>query len=186
MNVPTISTRRLDLVWMPPAFIEAVLEDRRAEAEDILGAWVPGEFPGTSAHWLDVRRRQMIADPTTAQWLTRAMVVREPREMVGHLGFHARPDKRNAVEIGYTVFGAHRRQGYALEAATSLIEWAARTHGIATIVASVSPDNEPSLSLVRKLGFHDTGNQQWDDEDGLELIFELSAPSTHLREAVEP
>jgi len=36
----------------------------------------------------------------------------------------------------------------------------------------VSPDNEPSLNLVRKLGFAQTGSQI-DEIDGLELVFEL-------------
>ena len=176
MKVPTISTPRLDLVWMSPAFIEAVLEERRLEAGEILGALVPPEFPGKSARGLAMRRKQMLDDPTAARWLTRAMVLREAgRPMIGHLGFHAKPDERNTIEIGYTVFADHRRRGYALEAARSLIGWATRAHGIERIVASVSPNNEPSLTLIRKLGFNDTGNQQWDDEDGLELIFELSA-----------
>jgi RimJ/RimL family protein N-acetyltransferase len=36
----------------------------------------------------------------------------------------------------------------------------------------VSPDNEPSLAIVRKFGFVRTG-EQLDAEDGLEHIFEL-------------
>jgi RimJ/RimL family protein N-acetyltransferase len=39
-------------------------------------------------------------------------------------------------------------------------------------VASTSPGNEPSLAVIRKLGFTQTG-EAWDDEDGLELVFEL-------------
>jgi hypothetical protein len=33
-----------------------------------------------------------------------------------------------------------------------------------------------SLGIVQRLGFVQTG-QQWDDEDGLELVFELEATS---------
>jgi hypothetical protein len=32
--------------------------------------------------------------------------------------------------------------------------------------------NAPSLAIVRRLGFVQTG-EYWDDEDGLELVFEL-------------
>jgi len=36
----------------------------------------------------------------------------------------------------------------------------------------VAPNNEPSLGLIRKLGFVQTG-VQWDEIDGQELVFEL-------------
>ena len=52
------------------------------------------------------------------------------------------------------------------------MDWARDRHGITRFVASVAPTNEPSLAIVRGLGFVDTG-RHWDDEDGLELEFEL-------------
>jgi RimJ/RimL family protein N-acetyltransferase len=42
------------------------------------------------------------------------------------------------------------------------------------VIASVSPENAPSLAVIRKLGFEQTG-EQWDEEDGLELVFERAA-----------
>jgi L-amino acid N-acyltransferase YncA len=53
----------------------------------------------------------------------------------------------------------------------------AEGQGIHDFVASVSPDNAPSLAIVHKLGFVQTGDQ-WDEEDGLELVFELSRRTT--------
>ena len=41
-------------------------------------------------------------------------------------------------------------------------------------VASVAPDNEPSLAIVRKLAFEHVG-EHWDEEDGRELEFRLEA-----------
>jgi RimJ/RimL family protein N-acetyltransferase len=97
--------------------------------------------------------------------------------MIGHAGFHGPPGVNgpadpDAVELGYTVFPEERGRGYATEAARALVDWAAEAHGIRRFVASVAPGNEPSLAVVRKLGFVETGSQ-WDDEDGLELVFEL-------------
>jgi RimJ/RimL family protein N-acetyltransferase len=54
--------------------------------------------------------------------------------------------------------------------------WATSAHGIRRFVASVSPTNQPSLAIVRKLGFLQTG-VQWDGEDGEELVFELELPA---------
>jgi len=74
--------------------------------------------------------------------------------------------------VGYSVFDPYRRRGYATEVVRALIDWASREHGIHHFVASISPGNEPSLALVRRLGFKHTG-QHWDEEDGEELEFEL-------------
>ena len=52
------------------------------------------------------------------------------RGMLGHIGFHGRPDGRGAAELGYTVLPPFRRRGYALEAAQGLMDWAAREHGV--------------------------------------------------------
>jgi RimJ/RimL family protein N-acetyltransferase len=97
--------------------------------------------------------------------------------VVGHAGFHGPPgvnarDAAGAVEVGYTIFPQHRGRGYARQAALALVDWARREHGIRRFLASVAPGNEPSLAVVRRLGFVQTG-ERWDAEDGLELVFEL-------------
>jgi L-amino acid N-acyltransferase YncA len=53
----------------------------------------------------------------------------------------------------------------------------AREHGVRSFVASVGPGNEPSLRLVRGLGFVEVG-RHWDDEDGEELELVLDDPPT--------
>jgi RimJ/RimL family protein N-acetyltransferase len=40
--------------------------------------------------------------------------------------------------------------------------------GVVEVNASVGPDNEPSLRLLRRRGFVVTG-EHWDEEDGREL-----------------
>jgi RimJ/RimL family protein N-acetyltransferase len=114
----------------------------------------------------------MREDPNAQQWLVRAMVLRETgRRMAGHIGFHG-PPVDGAAELGYTVFPEYRRRGYALEAATALMDWAQKTHGVRRFIVSVSPSNGPSLALAAKMGFAKTG-EQMDEVDGLEYVFEL-------------
>lgn len=148
------------------------------EAGRLLGARVPADWPDEhDARFLRLRLEQLRRDPKTQAWLVRAVIVRGEGAMVGHAGFHGPPGvngpgKPEAVELGYTVFPEFRGRGYATEVGRALIDWAAKAHGIRQFVASVAPGNEPSLAVVRKLGFVETGDQ-WDDEDGLELVFEL-------------
>jgi [ribosomal protein S5]-alanine N-acetyltransferase len=96
--------------------------------------------------------------------------------MIGHAGYHGPPGVNakgapDAVEIGYTVEERYRGRGYATEAAAELLR-RAEERGVRHFVASTAPDNEPSLAIIRKLGFTQTG-EAMDEEDGLELVFEL-------------
>jgi RimJ/RimL family protein N-acetyltransferase len=76
------------------------------------------------------------------------------------------------AEIGYELLPEARGQGYAIEAVRGAFDWATREFGIRHFRASVAPGNQRSENLIRKLGFVHTG-QQWDEQDGLELVYEL-------------
>jgi ribosomal-protein-alanine N-acetyltransferase len=167
---------------MSPQFIEAILDGRRSEARELAGFDFPGGWPRGDERFLALRLEQMRKDPAVQQWLVRAMVLPETRQMVGHCGFHGPPgingpEDPDAVEVGYTVLLPQRRRGYASEAVLAMIEWASTEHGIKRFIASISPSNHPSIGLVTKLGFRQTGTQ-WDEEDGEELVFTLEKPAT--------
>ena len=68
------------------------------------------------------------------------------------------------------------------EAAAALVDWARSVHGIRRFLASIAPGNEPSTMVVTSLGFVHAG-QRWDEEDGLELVFELDLEYSTKREA---
>jgi RimJ/RimL family protein N-acetyltransferase len=171
----TVKTERLELVWLSPQLLEAILDGRHDE----LGFAVPDDWPDAhDRRFLAFRLRQMGADEALGRWLVRGIVLPETRELIGHVGFHGPPGINSlkapdAVEVGYTIFPEHRRNGYATEAVAGLLDWA-RAQGIHRFVASVGPGNEPSLAIVRRLGFREVG-RHWDDEDGEELEFELAA-----------
>jgi [ribosomal protein S5]-alanine N-acetyltransferase len=174
--VKPIRTNRLALFPLSPVFLDALVEGRRDEAEAALGLELPPDWPDRhDLGFLRLRRDQVGADPTREPWLPRAIALE--RRMIGHIGFHGPPGvngpaKPGAVEVGYTVFEPYRRRGYATEAVVAVLDWAHAEHDVRHFVASVGPWNEPSLALVRRLGFRQTGTQ-WDDEDGEELVFEL-------------
>ncbi|MBV9326555.1 MAG: GNAT family N-acetyltransferase [Chloroflexi bacterium] len=173
VDVPSITSERLELVSMSTEFMRACVEGNLAHAADLIGATLPASWPGAAVRTMRRRLRQLAADPTEQPWLLRAMLTRtSPTTLVGRVGFHAPPDARGAVEVGYAVEPEYRRQGFASEAVEALLDWAAREHGISWFVASVGPNNLPSLALVKRVGFIRTGTR-WDDEDGEELVFEL-------------
>jgi [ribosomal protein S5]-alanine N-acetyltransferase len=175
-NPPPIRSERLDLVVIEPEAMVALRIGDFAAAGRALGYPVPRDWRSMSWEWFHHRLRDYTDDPSMLPWSARALVRRRPRPViVGDAGFHGAPGADGVAEIGYEVNPEQRRKGYAREAASALIAWAAREHGIRRFRASVGPWNAPSLGLVRGLGFKRVG-VQIDEVDGKELVFELQRP----------
>jgi RimJ/RimL family protein N-acetyltransferase len=157
---------------------------RALAAEDVeaagreMDADLPPDITEDLADFLRYRLAQLDLDPSIREWLGRAMVLTHEdgrREVIGTIGFHGPPDEQGRLEVGYRVQAGHRRRGYAREAVLALFDWAHRARGVSRFIASISPTNEPSLSLTRSLGFVRTG-EHMDEIDGLEHVFEADWP----------
>ena len=166
---------RLELVPLEPEVLDALAGGRRDEAERALGVRIPPDRPDEhDTAFFELRARERLP----LEWV-RAVVC--DGAMVGHAGFHGPPGRNgpgdpDAVEIGYTIFPEFRGRGHAQAAARALVGFA-RERGVRRVLASVAPDNAPSLAVVRKVGFVETG-EQWDEEHGRELVFELPPEET--------
>ena len=121
-----------------------------------------------------MRARQADESPQDLPWVTGVIWDEETETCVGKAGFHAAPDADGMVEVGYAVDPAYRRRGYARAALEAMLARAAADPTVRTVRASVSPDNAPSLALITGYGFAQVG-EQWDEEDGLELVYERDA-----------
>lgn len=176
MSLEPISTARLELVALEPETIRHLIHGDRQKAEKVQGLRIPQEFPRHDDidGFLAIQLQRMQASPDRREWMARLMVARAQEEVIGHCGFHGPPEVIGRAEIGYTVFRPFRGKGFAKEAARALVEWAL-TNGETKVYASVSPDNAPSLAVVRSLGFKQVGTQV-DEVDGLELVFAFQQP----------
>jgi RimJ/RimL family protein N-acetyltransferase len=123
-----------------------------------------------------MRSRQAEQDPASAAWVTGIIWDERRRLAVGRAGYHGPPDDAGTVEIGYAVDPAHRRRGYARAALEALLARAAREPRVRAARVSIRPDNEPSYRLAAQYGFRKVG-EQWDDEDGLEIVYEVATPA---------
>ena len=168
-----MSAPRVRIVHLTAETHAALAAGDLAAAEQLTGlsapAWlVSEEAIGT---WR-MRAEQVAQHPDALPWVTGLVVDETSGEVVGKAGFHGPPDNDGMVEVGYAVDPAYRRRGYARAVLLTMLDRAQSDPLVHTFRATVSPDNTASLGLVTQLPFVEVG-EQWDDEDGLETIYEL-------------
>jgi len=101
-------------------------------------------------------------------------ITKSALEIVGSAGFHDFPDENGMIEIGFGIVPEKQNQGYGVELLTGMWKMICKRSDVKTLRYTVSPENKPSMHIINKFGFKKVG-EQIDPEDGLELIFEMSA-----------
>ncbi|MFF2125454.1 GNAT family N-acetyltransferase [Streptomyces olivochromogenes] len=162
-------------VEVTSAAMTALLDSDLDRAGAEVGAELTEYFLSDSARWLwRYRLNQLTEHPECAGWLSKVVIAEPQDTVVGFAGFHGPPDEAGMVEIGYSVDPAHRRRGYARAILAALMRRAAADARVRTLRVTISPDNAASLATIAGFGFTEVG-EQWDEEDGLETIFEIPA-----------
>jgi RimJ/RimL family protein N-acetyltransferase len=98
------------------------------------------------------------------------LVVDDSGAVVGELGTKGPPDPAGRVEVGYGLAGPSRGRGLGTRAVQALIGWLSAQPEVTVIEARVLPGNEPSVRLLRRLGFSPVGMVGGED------VYELPAP----------
>jgi ribosomal-protein-alanine N-acetyltransferase len=178
--------RSVRLVPLPPDALRALVDGDVEEASTAAGVPLGDFLAGADCTWLwHIRLQQVERDPAAARWIARAALDADTGAVVGHAGFHGPPDSEGRVEVGYTVDPRVRRRGYARAMLRALLAWASTEEGVRVVRASISPDNVASLATIAGFGFEQVG-EQWDEEDGLETIYEVAVPTRPLTGGASP
>lgn len=164
-----MSAHRLTFISLPVEAMEALLACSVRDASRWAGIELTPFIQAECWLW-QIRSEQIRQNPAAADWFAKLALI--DGAVIGHGGFHGPPDGRGMVEVGYSVDPPHRRRGHARSILAALLERARHDPAGAVVRATISPANTASLSTIGPFGFAHAG-QQWDDNDGLELIFEL-------------
>ena len=91
-----------------------------------------------------------------------------------HIGAVSLSREEAGMEIGWILNKAYQGQGYALEAARALMDFAENALGCGRIVAHCDTRNAPSYRLMEKLGMRRVGEwpRQYPDGRGLAREYE--------------
>ena len=125
------------------------------------------DFPAYAAFWATPRAAGMGGPKDTAgagfwfchdcaQWALVGhgglMVVRrDTAETVGLVAINAGP-MFPETELGWMLYPAHERMGFATEAAAALRDWAFGTLGLSSLVSYIDADNTASAAVAQRLG----------------------------------
>jgi len=170
-------TPRVEIVQLDAAALRGLRDGDQEVAERTspvpLSPYLAG--PECRRVW-EIRATQVVADPSSAAWVTGVVWDPERGVAVGRAGFHGPPDDDGMVEVGYSIDPQFRRQGYARAALRALLARAEADPAVHTVRATISPDNVASRDLVLAHGLVEVG-EQVDDEDGLEIVYEVAVGS---------
>jgi RimJ/RimL family protein N-acetyltransferase len=169
------SPQHVRIVHLPASAFRALAGGDLAAANAVSPVPLSEYFAGPE--WRGTWRRrseQVEQDPASAAWVTGVIWDEQQQVAVGRAGYHGAPDQSGMVEIGYAVDPAYRRRGYARAALEALLQRAAHEPQVKTVRVTISPGNAASYALASQYGFAEVG-EQWDEEDGLEIIYEVAA-----------
>lgn len=83
-----------------------------------------------------------------------ALALAESNEMIGEIV--VMPNGLD-INMGYTISYQYHRRGYAFEALTALISVLQEKYPEYTLTGLTDTENLPSMALLKKLGFQDSG-----------------------------
>ena len=118
------------------------------------------------------RAPQVRENPDLNIWFIRWIVEKGSNQIVGSISFHSPPDSEGRIEVGLGIAQEKQNLGYAKEALIAMWSWALEMPGVKIFRYTVSPQNLPSISVIKFFDFDHIG-QQIDEEDGPEDIYEM-------------
>ena len=81
------------------------------------------------------------------------LVREQDGEIIGRAGYSIRNGFDN-IELGFLIGREYQRQGYAYEACSAILEYGKAYLGLDQVQALVKKENEVSIRLCERLGFH--------------------------------
>jgi ribosomal-protein-alanine N-acetyltransferase len=138
--------------------LQNALNDRSALA-DVIGGAVPDDWP-EKVEMFRFAVERLREHPEEAEWRV-YLFFDEAGALVGSGGYQGppsgcKPDR--IVEIGYEIAPAFQKRGLGTAAVNALVERARDAGAVDTMIAQTVMDGKnPSIKLLRRLGFTNTG-----------------------------
>lgn len=169
-----LETNRLILRPIVKNDAEAVFSYRSDALVNRYQGWIPSSISDVY-YFINYKVSQEINLPGT--WVQFVLIHKDENQVIGDIGIHFLPADTFQVEMGCTLSKLYHGKGYAYEALNQMIHYLFHVLNKRRIIASIDPENAPSIKLYEKLGFRKEAhfresiymNGQWADD----LIYAL-------------
>lgn len=158
----SVTSDRLELIAGTVDLARAEIRDR-SKFSRMLCAHVPKHWPPPldSAETMALNLGRLEEAPDQAGWWTWYLVLRKEatgeRLLIGSAAFQGPPTSDGTVEIDYSVLKEAQGFGYAPEAVKGLLSWAFEHPDVARVRAVTLRDLTPSIRVLEKSGFVNSG-----------------------------
>lgn len=98
------------------------------------------------------------------------IVRKSDHKIIGRVGFNLR-DGYEEVELGFVIMEEEQRKGYAFECCEAVMKIGKEEYFFEAVQALVKEENEASIHLCHKLGFHLVGKVCQDGEEYLRFLY---------------
>jgi len=146
---PEIITQRLNLARLRLSDAAVFYQYHSNPAVSRYQSWDPASVEEVAGFLND---QQLITFGTLGTWFQLAIRLQKSDLLVGDLGVRFPEDDSRQVEVGFTVAPEHQRRGYGIEAVRGLLGYLLGPLEKHRVFASVDPQNEASIALLRKVG----------------------------------
>jgi RimJ/RimL family protein N-acetyltransferase len=167
-NKIELRTDRLILRAIDKKDAKAIFKYRSDEITNQYQGWIPKkledvyDFINKTANEINV----------VNTWFQLVIISKETEELIGDIGIHFLDIENKQVEIGCSLEKGQQGKGYAIEALNQVMEFLFNQLDKHRIIASIDPNNIPSVRLMERLGFRKEAhfkesisiNGQWVDD----------------------
>jgi RimJ/RimL family protein N-acetyltransferase len=151
---PPILTPRLALAVATVESMTAVIDGDAEAFRAVTGASAPSPLlpPPLMDDALPIFRQGLEADPDIGPFWVRWIIDRARNLLVGSIGGDGPPRLGSTVLIGYAVYAAEQRKGFASEAAAALVAWLLDQPGVEGVRATIPPGHTASERVATSAG----------------------------------
>ena len=155
---PALETPRLRLVVLEAAELSALIAGDTTQASERAGIIFPAGWPTDpdGRDGLPWHRGYLERDEAQRAFRVRAVVDRGNAQVIGAVSLKGPPDRLGLIEIGWGIDPQYQLQGFAVEAATALANWASAQLGFKALIATIPDHNLPSQRVAARIGMSRT------------------------------